>query len=460
MTTKRIQLAVLFILSIIAFATFSWFDSASNAATSTINPFKTLLDIRARVTNRTARFHRIARLEPGRVYSLSISLPTPERLGEHDRVSVILRKHDKTVAAKILHVGDPDIYTLFSGDSSGCRVEITSTTPAPIDYQASILEWPASASATTSIEAEPNDSFSEANEIVLGQTVWATTDDKPYIIPRGSETESGGTVPYEQAPAPTKSAIRDRLPEGGVDWFKFTYDADQAKLIYFEIDLLERDNIPVDVSIYRVEQGKTEPYERGVDPVSPPHEVQALPGNKFTTRVVSRGVYYLRVDANHPFYQLRTSVFDLPPYVDPRQSVKAGVSYLLGAGDSWHANTPRHGGIVNRVSSVHAETTTCIACHATHFTMRGALTAKQNGYSIEKRPQMQFLAERLYNNPRPFYGHPDATWARVISAAANVSSRLAALLNTFERGAARRCAQRRGRLLEDLLQGPHFAAVR
>lgn len=432
LTTRRIQLSVLLLFSIAAVAVVCRFDPPSIAAPPNPAPFKTLLDLRARVTNRASRIHRITSLQPGKVYSLSISLPTPERLSSQDRVSVILRKQNKTVAAKILHLGDPDLYTLFRGDASDCRVEITSPTAVPIDYQATILEWPASTSATASIETEPNDSFNEANEIVLGQTVWATTDDKPYIVPPDSEAESGGALPYEQTAVASKSAVRDRLPLGGVDWFKFTYDADQPKLVYFEIDLLERDNIPVDVSVYRVEKGTTEPYERGVDPVSPPHEVQALPGNKFTTRVVSRGTYYIRVDANHPFYQLRTSVSDLPPYDDPRKSVKAGVDYLLGAGDSWHANTPRHGGIVNRVSSVHAETTTCIACHATHFTMRGALTAKQNGYAIEKRPQMQFLAERLYNNPRPFYGHPDATWTRVISAAANVSSRLAALLNTYE----------------------------
>jgi hypothetical protein len=59
------------------------------------------------------------------------------------------------------------------------------------------------------------------------------------------------------------------------------------------------------------------------DPVSPPYEVQALPGNKFTTRILTHGVYYLRVDANHAFYQLRTSLYDPPPYPDPRLAPSA-----------------------------------------------------------------------------------------------------------------------------------------
>jgi hypothetical protein len=172
--------------------------------------------------------------------------------------------------------------------------------------------------------------------------------------------------------------------------------------------------------------------------------VQALPGNKFTTRILTRGTYYIRVDANHVFYRLRTSVYDKPPFgvqspvgadgtrVAAQKAIRTGMDYLVSAGDSWHANTPRHGGIVSRVSSNHFETQLCIACHATHFTTRGELTAKQNGYAVNKRSSLQFLTERLANNPLPFYGHKDAYWTRVISASANVMSRLAILVNQHD----------------------------
>lgn len=222
------------------------------------------------------------------------------------------------------------------------------------------------------------------------------------------------------------------MPEGGVDWFKFSYDGDQPKLVHFELDLPERDNLPVDVSIFKVVGGEARAYEEGMDPVSPPHEIQALPGNKFTVRTITRGEYFVRVDANHVLYQLRTSVYDVPPYDDPRAAVRAGMDYIVSAGDSWHANTPRHGGIVNRVSNTHVETQLCIACHATHFPARAELTAKHNGYAVAKRSSLEFLTERLANNPRPFYGFPEASWTRVISASANVMSRLASLVNIHE----------------------------
>src|SRR5262249_3088724 len=145
-----------------------------------------------------------------------------------------------------------------------------------------------------------------------------------------------------------------------------------------------------------------------------------------------KGTYYVCVVANHPFYQLRTEGYDVPPYTDPRQAVRTAVDYIMSAGDSWHANTPRKGGIYDRVANVHQETSLCVACHATHFPQRAQLHAIRNGYPLRRRPQLQFLTERFYNNPRPFYGHPDASWARVISAPANVLSRMAALLNVYE----------------------------
>jgi len=178
-----------------------------------------------------------------------------------------------------------------------------------------------------------------------------------------------------------------------------------------------------------------EEYFEGEDPVTMPHEVQALPGNKFTPRVLKeRGTYYIAAHAGHPEYKLRTRVYDPPPYADPRKAVRTAVDYILAAGDSWHANTPRRGGIYDRVSSVHQETSLCVACHTTHYPLRAQMYALRNGYPIVERQQVQFLTERFYNNPRPFYGFEDAgvVWARVISAPANVLGRMSHLLDIFE----------------------------
>jgi hypothetical protein len=79
------------------------------------------------------------------------------------------------------------------------------------------------------------------------------------------------------------------------------------------------------------------------------------------------------------------------------------------------------------------ETRLCIACHPTHFSTRSEMIAIENGYPVRARQSLQFLIERLYNNPRPIYGKTDASWARMIHAPGNVLSRLAYITNKFDR---------------------------
>ncbi|BDC49349.1 hypothetical protein F183_A16650 [Bryobacterales bacterium F-183] len=319
-------------------------------------------------------------------------------------------KAGEVLAAKRLHTGDGDYTTLVSAPAGGSmRFVVQGSTGS---YELKATRWPGSAL----LKREPNNTWRQANVVPLGSVVFASADENPYI-------------PIPETPKP-------KDPMGEQDWYKFEFRDTKPKLVYFQIELMERDHLPVDVSVHRVgADGKIAPYFEGEDPVALPHEVQALPGNKFTTRVLKEaGTYYVCVRANHPEYKLRTRVYDVPPYAKPEDAVRAAVDFAMGAGDSWHANTPRRGGIYDRVSSLHQETSLCVACHATHFTQRAQMYATRNGYPVVQRQQLQFMTERFYNNPRPFYGFEKegAVWSRMISAAANVLSRMSTLLGIYE----------------------------
>lgn len=363
----------------------------------------------------------LPRLHPDTAYSLLFSLHSARVLGSDSRLIVSLVQGSTPLVNKTLHLGDPDLYTIFHVPSAGTAqwtVRIPSPLGAGAKYTLEIHRWPAS----TALKREPNNRWQDASPIQLGQTVFASADETEYIpLP--------GTTPKEILES-----------ESGLDWYRFEFTESAPKLIFFQIDLMDRDNIPVDVSVYRATETGVEPFNDGEDPVTLPHEVQALPGNKFTTRILkTNGTYYIRVRANHPEYKLRTRVYDPPPYSDPHRSVQTAIDYILGAGDSWHANTPRRGGVFDRVSNVHQETSLCVACHPTHFSLRAQLYATQNGYPVVQRQQLQFLSERFYNNPRPFYGFEKegAVWARVISAPANVLGRMAVLMDLFEQSVSR-----------------------
>ena len=351
----------------------------------------------------------IPRLKAGAAYSILFAVHSPSAFGSESRIAVDLAQGPAHLLHKTLHLGDPDFYAMFHVPADGdAQLRVAVEGKMAGTYTLQVNRWPAS----HGIEKEPNHDWKSANQIALGETVFASEDETPYI-------PAGKTV----------------FPAGSPHWFRFAFDGAKPRLVFFQVDLMERDNIPVDVAVYRLKNGKAEPYYEGEDPVALPHEVQALPGNKFTARVLREaGTYYVRVTANHPEFKLRTRVYDPPPYTDPRQAVQTAVDFIMAAGDSWHANTPRRGGVFDRVANVHQETSLCVACHPTHFSQRAQLYAVRNGYAVHERQQLQFLSERFYNNPRPFYGfeHEGAVWARVISAPANVLSRMAVLLDLFE----------------------------
>ena len=353
-------------------------------------------------------------LKPGLPYSFAFSVNSPSAFGADGNLRVRLVQGKVTLLQKTLHLGDADLFSTFAAPSDGSvvlQLEPTGAIAGSAKYSIQVDSWPAGAH----VEREPNNTWQDANPIEVGTTIFASADDVPYI---------------------PLSTVKPASLQTGLDWFRFEFPAGPPKLVFFEIDLTERDNIPVDVAVFRIKDGGPVAYIEGEDPVTPPHEVQALPGNKFTTRILKEpGTYYIRVAANHPEYKLRTRVYDPPSYTDPRKAVRTAVDYIIAAGDSWHANTPRRGGVYDRIANVHQETSLCVACHATHFPLRAQLYAIRNGYPVQYRQQLQFLTERFYNNPRPFYGFEQdgAVWARVISAPANVLGRMGYLNSIFEK---------------------------
>lgn len=364
---------------------------------------------------------KLSNLVAGRLYAITVSLKDPALVGTNTEVRVRVEDAQGLIAEKILHAGDLDFYVTIRPRASGTgavridRLNGGSATHLPIrvDYQA----IQPSSHSNVVIAAQPNGTWREAQSFELGQTIFGTADERPYIA------------------APSEDVYQALLK--GFQWFKFTYTGSEPRLVYFIIDTLDRD-VPMDVDVFQIAQkpsGEPDvvPYKEG-GYVYQPEATMTFPGfYKFRTRVVKPGqTYYMRVAADHPAYQLRTFDYPIPPYDDPRQAVRTGMDFLINMGDSWHANTPRRGGIALRNSMPHAETQLCIACHPTQFPTRAYLMGVQNGYPVTQRHALKFLTERIYNNPRPLYGHEGANWVRVIYSARTVASRLPYLMHLFE----------------------------
>ncbi len=383
---------------------------------------------------------------PDSLYAVTVWVKDPPQVQGNDAVRVAVADVSGTVAEKWLHSADLDFYltlrprvrgpavvTLTAPEGSQLPTVGVSFKPVPMGSanlvplaahppaqpatQLAAAEGPTTASGPPAfIAAQPNSTWETAQPFEFGQTIYGSADERPY------------------APAPAEDGYAAMLK--GFQWFRFTFHGTEPRLAYFVLNITDRD-VPLDVDIFQLGRYKgtadVVPYNDG-EFVYQIEATQNYPGlYKFRTRILKPGeTYYVRVDANHPSWQLHTHDYPIPPYKDPRQAVRTGMDFLVNMGDTWLSNTPRRGSVALRTSMAYAETHLCIACHPTQFTTRGYLTAVHNGYPPTQRPAIEFLADRLYNNARPLYGEPNTNWVRVIYSARTVASRLPLLTQMFE----------------------------
>ncbi len=362
---------------------------------------------------------KLGTARPGTLYSFTLAVKDPAQVQGSDAVLATVKDAQGVIDSKWLHTADLDFYLTLRPRAAGpVTVSLSSTTPAPemTTSLRKILEAPVLKTedglTPGLIAAAPNGTWQTAQPFEFGQTIYGSDDERPY--------------------APSRSEDGYAAMLKGFQWFKFTFKEAKPRLVYFTLNVTDRD-VPLDVDIFQLGKDDVVPFNTG-EFVYQVEATQNYPGlYKFRTRILEPGQeYYVRVAGNHPAYQLHTSDFPIPPYSDPHLAVRAGMDFLVNMGDSWLSNTPRRGSVSLRTTMQHSETQLCIACHPAQFTTRGYLTAVKNGYAPRQRAQLEFLMDRLYNNTRPLYGEPNTNWVRVIYTARTVASRLPLITNQFE----------------------------
>jgi hypothetical protein len=288
---------------------------------------------RAVHAGQTAAAKRTIRLGSGRdsaAYAVTVSVKDPDQLQGTDAVHVSVNDAKGEVESKWLHAADLDFYLTLRPRSSGPVTVSLSAAPAlhMPEISATMVRLPDPAPAAASkpallrgvIAAAPNGTWQTAQPFELGQTIFGSDDERPY--------------------APSKSEDGYAAMVKGFQWFRFTFREPQPKLVYFVLNVTDRD-VPLDVDIFQM--GKDSGGQPDVVPFTDAEFVykveatQNYPGlYKFRTRILQPGrEYYVRVAANHPAWQLHTYEYSVPPNKDPHEAVRAGMDFLVNMGDTW-----------------------------------------------------------------------------------------------------------------------------
>ena len=314
-------------------------------------------------------------------------------IGERDRAIVTLAVPGGRQSSKRLHAGDPDLYLPFrpSADCQGLLTIEVDPASGPISCRTIWGRQDIPEADRPAIEAEPNDSWRRANPLRIGRDVYGSADDVDYL----ENPDEGKT---------------------GLDWFRLEVSDESPTLVYFQLELLDRD-VSANLRVYKLDEtsGEVRPFESGKDPMEIVHDRERERYSTHLSRTLAKGTYFVEVNANHPDYILRTRAYPVPPLVDPGKAVEAGLDYLLEVGDAWFAQIPREGNIFVRSNNLHDTATRCTACHASSFPTEASLIAHANGYPIRAKASMLYLTDRLANSPTPLYGDDGLYWQRFIA---------------------------------------------
>ena len=123
-------------------------------------------------------------LKAGETYRLLVTL-IGRPVAPNDRLRVSLRDGASVRISKELHAGDPDFYLPYRPSRDGnARITLARSPGAdatPLNVRLEWAQMSVDASDRAAIEAEPNDSWRQANELRLGRDVYGSADDVDYL---------------------------------------------------------------------------------------------------------------------------------------------------------------------------------------------------------------------------------------------------------------------------------------
>jgi hypothetical protein len=347
-------------------------------------------------------------LAAGATIEVSAGIEKPSELPPNARIAVEWAGY-----RKILHALDPDFHIAFKAPKAGAYTlkatiiedeeaifnqprwrepgsaqkihPFPKRTPWPATATASV--WlktspvaPGTATRGMHLEFEPNDSIAQAQPIAVGT---ASNNDQTLHITGGAddlEYFDNGVIGKQ-----------------GDDWFRLEYKGSQPRLFTANLTLPD----PFVVAQLPMFTADGKEFREGANPNERVH--QQLEGHRtaMTRTFQPGGVYYLRVEANSPGYEVELRIRQLAPYTDPRYALKQAIYDHSSQVHAWLLNRPRGAAVDRRIRDTGSLLGThCMSCH-TQSGVWGPMGAMAYGYHPENVTNIRQLMNLMYESLRP-----------------------------------------------------------
>lgn len=336
--------------------------------------------------------------------------------------------------SKLLHALDSDTWTLYRAPVSGEYVARITAEEGPVELFSGprwreagtvaksfaaprAVPWPAEATAAVvleikevllkadqanaspmQLEAEPNDTPEQAQPLTFSRS--SQDDGEPaqtaYVL--------GGSDDIEYFD-------NGDVGQSGEDWFRLEFTGTEPQLLTACLSIPDQ-QVAARIRVWELPQADSQPGENGLLPLGAEYETGRNPNERVhqqeeqhriaIARTVKPGhVYFLRVEANSPGYQLHVKIVPPAPFTDPRQAVRHALYDHIGQVDSWLVNRPRGASVDRRIRDTgNLLGTSCMSCH-TQSGVWGPAIPLAEGYRIENVQLFRNLTNICYQSMRP-----------------------------------------------------------
>lgn len=367
-------------------------------------------------------FHSQAmQLTAGDTVEISAGVELPSLLPDNGRVAVEWGgPFPEAGLRKVLHALDPDLYLLYRAPATGPYVisfkAVEDEEPLfnrPRWRESGVVgemklfpkrtPWPSGrkvplrvlvrpvrlgeATRDTIVELEPNNSIGQAQPI-------------PFRVGTSEQTIriTGGADDIEYFD-------NGRYGESGDDWYQLTFQGAEPRLLTCNLSLTD----PFVAARLRFYTPDSKEYTEGKNANETTHEQVEEHRTAIVRLLKPGGVYFLRVEANSPGYDLELRIRRPAPYTDVREAARLGMYDHLAQVDAWLLNRPRGNSLDRRLRDTGSMYgTNCMSCH-TQSGVWGPAVPVAFGYRIENVANYRHLINVMYESLRPTTTLKDAS---------------------------------------------------
>jgi len=247
------------------------------------------------------------------------------------------------------------------------------------------------------VELEPNDTPEQSQPIALRDT----TDEYTLNV-----VGSGDDIEYFD---------NGNVGRSGDDWFRIEFPGRESRLLTACLTIPDQ-QVAARIRAYRVPPDKLEEfaavpaagtllpleeYTDGKNVNERNHQQEEQHRIAINRNLQPGGVYFLRVEANVPGYDLELRVVRPAPYDNPQRAVEQALYDHIGQVDSWLTNRPRGASVERRIrDSGNLLGTNCMSCH-TQSGVWGPAIPLAMGYRPQNVQMWRHLINTCYQSLRP-----------------------------------------------------------